>query len=49
MRYNNSKIKILYYKTLSGRDLVYDYINSLDKETKSYIMSHIDKFKNDFE
>lgn len=39
------KINIYYHKSSSGREIVYDYIESLDKDTENEINAFLRKFR----
>ena len=41
------KIKILYYRSDSGRELIKEYIRSLEVKAKAEILSFLNKFEND--
>lgn len=42
------KINIYYYRSSSGREIVYDYIESLDKDTENEINAFLRKFRDDY-
>lgn len=41
------KLKILYYRSSSGRKIIEDYIRNQDENIKAYILSFLVKFEND--
>ncbi len=42
------KINIYYYRSSSGREIIYDYIESLDKDTENEINAFLRKFRDDY-
>ena len=42
------RLNIYYHKSSSGREIIYDYIESLDKDTENRINTFLRKFRDDY-